>query len=87
MDLSQLPQPVPDETHGMLLKLSRRAFADLARQEYAYDTVEVAVEVYDADGPRVQHALAFMKPPHRPDGVLAFTDVLPLIGRAEVASS
>ena len=63
IDLSQLPQPVPDETHGMLLKLSRRAFADLARQEYAYDTVEVAVEVYDADGPRVQHALAFKTNP------------------------
>ena len=63
MDLSRLPQPVPEETHGMLLRLSRREFAELARQEYAYDTVEVAVEVYDADGPRVQHALAFKTNP------------------------
>ena len=63
MDLSKLPQPVPEETHGMLLRLSRREFAELARQEYAYDTVEVAVEVYDADGPRVQRALAFKTSP------------------------
>ena len=63
MDLSRLPQPVPKETHGMLLRLSRREFAELARQEYAYDTVEVAVEVYEADGPRVQHALAFKTNP------------------------
>ena len=34
-------------------------------------------------------AQAFMKPPlsHRPDGVLAFTDVPPLIGSMEVAST
>ena len=63
MDLSRLPQPVPEETHGMLLRLSRREFAELARQEYAYDTVEVAVEVYDADGTRVQRALAFKTNP------------------------
>ncbi len=48
----------------MLLRLSRRDFAELAWQEYAYDTVEVAVEVYREDGvdggkPRIQHALAF----------------------------
>lgn len=64
MDLSSLAPPAPTETHGMLLQLSRREFAELARQEYAYDTVEVAVEVYGQDGsvvaqPRVQHALAF----------------------------
>ena len=69
-DLSCLPQPVPEETHGVLLRLSRRDFAELARQEYAYDTVEVAVEVYDEDcsaagvggdgeTKRIQHALAF----------------------------
>ena len=61
-DLSRLAPPVPEETHGVLLRPSRKEFADLAYQEYAYDTVEVAVEVYpeDAGGAtRIQHALAF----------------------------
>ena len=34
---------------------------------------------------KAQYALAFMKPPHRPDGVLTFTDVLcvaPLCARS-----
>ena len=61
-DLSRLPEPMPEETHGVLLRLSRREFAELAWQEYAYDTVEVAVEIYPDDcngAKRVQHALAF----------------------------
>ena len=61
-DLTRLPQPVPEEVHGKLILLSRREFAELARQEYAYDTVEVAVEVYpeDAGGEaRTINALAF----------------------------
>jgi hypothetical protein len=61
-DLSRLAPPVPEEMHGMLLQLTRKDFAELARQEYAYDTIEVAVEVYPDDNgsvPRIQHALAF----------------------------
>ena len=72
IDTSRLPQPVPNETHGVLIRLSRRDFAELARQEYAYDTVEVAVEVYEEDrtggrtgaaAPLIQHALAFKTNP------------------------
>jgi hypothetical protein len=64
-DMSRLPQPIPQEVHGVLLRLSRREFAALADQEYAYDTVEVAVELYD-DGTgqrKIQHALAFKSNP------------------------
>jgi hypothetical protein len=61
-DLTRLAQPVPEDTHGVLLRLSQREFAKLAWQEYAYDTVAVDVEVYveDTSGTqRVQRALAF----------------------------
>ena len=33
----------------MLILLTREDFAQLAREEYAYDTIEVAVQVYPAD--------------------------------------
>ena len=63
MDLSALPQPVPEETHGMLLHLRRTDFAELARQEYAYNTVAVMVECHppsdDGSSPVLQPALAF----------------------------
>ena len=54
--------PQPSSVHGVLLKLSRQEFSRLAWEEYAYDTVEVPVEVYPVDAggtARVQHALAF----------------------------
>lgn len=77
MDLSRLPSPIPDACHGLLLRLSRRDFAELARQEYAYDTVEVAVEVYPDDSGsgtmRLIHALAFKTAAC----ALATTDTLP----------
>jgi hypothetical protein len=46
--LSALPQPLPPQVHGVLLLLSRSDFAELARQEYAYDTVDVDVECYSS---------------------------------------
>ena len=48
-DLSRLPQPIPEETHGVLLRLTRRDFAELARQEYGYDVVAVDVICYPGD--------------------------------------
>lgn len=60
IDLSHLPQPLPAATFGVMLLLSRRDFAELARQEYAYNTVEVAAEATNTDGsPCVIHGLAF----------------------------
>ena len=43
---AQRPQ---DEVHGALLLLSKEDFGRLASEEYGYDTVEVAVHVYDED--------------------------------------
>ena len=60
-DLSRLNKP-PNEVHGVLLKFSRQEFAQLAWEEYAYDTVEVPVAVYAADRKgtgAIQPALAF----------------------------
>lgn len=62
-DLSRLCGS-PPEVHGVLLKLSREEFARLAWEEYAYDTIEVAVALYSddcrgKDGNDVQPALAF----------------------------
>jgi hypothetical protein len=55
--------PPPDEVHGALLLFSRDDFARLALEEYAYDTVEVPVEIYEEDRLEgcapVQFALAF----------------------------
>ena len=70
-DLAALPRPVPSDVHGVLILLSRSHFAELARQEYGYDTVAVEVEVYGDDvhvdggaaeaavAPRRRRALAF----------------------------
>ncbi len=64
--------PQPDEVHGVLLKLSRDEFARMAWEEYAYNTVEVPVEVYpedagDGEGGSgnavIQKALAFKTHP------------------------
>ena len=58
-DTSRLTPPA--EGHGALLLFSRKDFANLAWQEYAYDTVEVNVDIYGPDGSKkqVQPALAF----------------------------
>ena len=38
-----------DEVHGALLLLSRDEFGRLASEEYGYNTIEVAVQVYEED--------------------------------------
>ena len=49
LDMSALPQRLPSSgVHGTLLLFSRAHFAELARQEYAYDTEEVEVEIYES---------------------------------------
>ena len=75
LDLSRLSWrglKQPDEVHGVLLKLSRDEFAQMAWEEYAYNTVEVAVQVYPDDCEKdsrngekivIQHALAFKTHP------------------------
>ena len=62
-DVSRLSPPA--EVHGALLLFPRKEFANLAWEEYAYDTVEVAVEVCGPDGStkQVQQALAFKTNP------------------------
>ena len=57
-------QQPPEEVHGVLLKLSRKEFAQMAWEEYAYNTVEVPVVVYPEDdttgsATRIQWCLAF----------------------------
>lgn len=66
LDLSTLCSP-PAEVHGVLLKLTRDEFSRLAWEEYAYDTVEVHVKLYDDDrrqgNGEHQAALAFKSNP------------------------
>lgn len=38
-----------DEVHGVLLLLTRDEFGRLASEEYGYNTIEVAVQVYEED--------------------------------------
>jgi hypothetical protein len=44
-----LPSLVQDEVHGALLLLTKEEFGRLASEEYGYDTIEVAVHVYEED--------------------------------------
>jgi hypothetical protein len=52
---------LPEEVHGVLLQLTREEFGRLAWEEYAYNTIEVPIEVYSEDTKEVaiQYALAF----------------------------
>merc|ERR1711871_1025528 len=67
LDFSRLSKVIeqPAGVHGVLLKLTREDFSRLAWEEYAYNTIEVPVEVYDVDqrGSRIQHAIAFKTVP------------------------
>lgn len=63
-DMTKLSIEPKEEVHGILMLLSKRDFEQLAWEEYAYDTVEVPVNIYQEDRKRsdyygVQHALAF----------------------------
>ena len=57
---NSLPLP-PENVHGALLQLTREDFGRLAWEEYAYNTIEVPIEVYSEDKKEVaiQYALAF----------------------------
>ena len=68
LDVTRLSPP--SDVHGVLVLLSREEFAKLAWEEYAYNTVEVPVQVYAEDQAGVttgkgfavgdvQHVLAF----------------------------
>ena len=58
LDLSRLSNnkkgtPQPNEVHGVVLKLSRAEFTQMAWEEYAYNSILVPITIYPEDVPSV----------------------------------
>ena len=71
------------------MNLSREEYRRLAWEEYAYDTVEVPVEIYAEDGGDVQFVLAFRTAAcavARPDALPSMRWFVNVDGAARAAS-
>ena len=69
LDVSRLSNnkkgtPQPNEVHGVVLKLSRTEFAQMAWEEYAYNSILVPITIYPEDVPSVDASIRKGEAPH-----------------------